>query len=93
MILYLEIRTAHVHLSVRLVSSILSVFEFCVLSFEHRGLCAFAPGCGGERHEGQDAQERRPLVVLVAGKKQQLQIGELRITSRSLDLRVNVKET
>lgn len=45
------------------------------MSFEYQGLCAFAPGYGGEHHEGEDAQERRTLVVLVAGQEQQLQVG------------------
>lgn len=45
------------------------------LSFEYQGLCAFAPGYSGEHHEGEDAQERRTLVVLMAGQKQQLKVG------------------
>lgn len=41
-------------------------------------LCVFfvAPGRGGEHHEGEDAQERREVVVLLARQKQQHQIGD-----------------
>lgn len=37
-------------------------------------VCA-APGCSGEHHEGEDAQERREVVVLLARQKQRQQIG------------------
>lgn len=33
-----------------------------------------APGRGGEGHEGEDAQERREVVVLLARQEQQRQI-------------------
>lgn len=40
--------------------SVLRLFGCCLCS---------APGCSGERHEGEDAQERREVVVLLARQK------------------------
>lgn len=58
--------------------SSLSVFFsfFLVLWWFGCWLCS-TPGCGGEHHEGEDAQERREVVVLLARQEQQQQIGNV----------------
>lgn len=52
-----------------------SVFQCFLLCYVCLGpVLLSAPGCGGEGHEGEDAQERREVVVLLARQKQQHQI-------------------
>lgn len=55
--------------------SFLSVFLRCCVVLVFVGCVCSATGCSGEHHEGEDAQERREVVVLLAGQKQQHQIG------------------
>lgn len=45
-----------------------------------------APGRGGEGDEGEDAQERREVVVLLARQKQQHQICKFAYSHNTSDL-------
>lgn len=56
---------------------VLCLFGSCLLS---------APGCSGEDHEGEDAQERREVVVLLARQKQQHQICKFAYSRNTSDL-------
>lgn len=59
--------------------SFLSVFLRCCVVVVSGCVCS-APGCSGDDHEGEDAQERREVVVLLARQKQQHQICKFLLT-------------
>lgn len=60
------------HFTVWFGFSFLIVFFYCVVLCLF-GLCVCStPGCSGEHHEGEDAEERREVVVLLERQKQRI---------------------